>query len=331
MLTKILKPTGIVIGIIIIGIAGLLIYLKTGLPDVGAAPNIQVNATPAMIHRGAYLANHVTVCIDCHSKRDWTRFAGPIVPGTEGQGGERFDRNMGFPGIFYAKNITPAQLKDWSDGEIYRAITTGVTKEGSALFPVMPYHFYGKMDPRDVTAIISYLRTLKPIHHRVPERVIDFPMNFILNTIPEKAHPVKRPPPSDTLAYGHYLVQIAGCQECHTKKVKGKSVGQPFAGGWAFRMPDGSIVRTANLTPDLATGIGDWSRQAFIGRFKAYTDSGYVTPRVQPGQMQTPMPWVMYSGMDSSDLAAIYTYLHSLKPVKNKVIHFTPPKDVAAN
>ncbi len=329
MLTKTLKILGIAAGIIIVAIASLLIYTKAGLPDVGAAPDIHVRATPVMIRRGAYLANHVTVCIDCHSKRDWTRFAGPVTPGTEGQGGERFDRHMGFPGIFYAKNITPANLKDWSDGEIYRVITTGVTKEGEALFPVMPYHYYGMMDPRDVTAIISYLRTLKPIAHTVPERTIDFPMNFIVNTIPQKAHPIKRPPKSDTLAYGHYLVEIAGCQECHTQKVKGKPVGPPFAGGWAFHMKDGSIVRTANLTPDRATGIGNWSRQAFIARFKAYSDSTYAESALPRGQMQTPMPWVAFSGMDSTDLGAIYAYLHSLKPVKNKVVRFTAQKAVA--
>lgn len=325
MIRKILRIIGIVIVILIVGVIGLLIYVKKALPDVGAAPKMTVEATPQSIARGAYLANHVAVCIDCHSTRDWTRFAGPVVPGTLGKGGEKFDESMGFPGTIYARNITPANLKNWTDGEIYRTITTGVTKDNEALFPVMPYHYYGMMDPRDVKSIIAYIRTLPPLENTPPARHIDFPMNFILNTIPTKAEPMTRPDPSDKVAYGHYLVQIAGCMECHTKQVKGKVVGAPLAGGWAFNMPDGSTVRSANLTPDKETGLGNWTREAFIRMFKSYTDSGYVDPKVQPGQMQTVMPWTMFSGMDTTDLGAIYAYLHSIPPVKNKVVHFTAP------
>jgi mono/diheme cytochrome c family protein len=329
MLRKVLKIVGIIALILVAGIAALLIYVKKGLPNVGAAQKVTIDATPALIQRGAYLANHVTVCIDCHSTRDWTRFAGPIVPGTAGKGGERFDRNMGFPGIFYARNITPANLKNWTDGEIYRTITTGVTKDDEALFPVMPYHYYGMMDPQDVKAIIAYIRTLAPVDNTPPSRQIDFPMNFIINTIPQKAHPTTRPSESDTINYGHYLVQIAGCQECHTNQVHGKVAGAAFAGGWAFNMPDGSVIRSANLTPDKETGIGNWTREAFVHMFKSYADTGYQPPKVQPGQMQTLMPWNMYAGMDTTDLSAIYAYLESIEPVKNLVVHFTPPAQIA--
>lgn len=323
MLRKIFKILLIIVIIIILAVAGLLIYLKKGLPNVGPAPDITIHATPTMIERGAYLANHVTVCIDCHSTRDWTKFAGPIIPGTEGKGGETFDQKMGFPGTFHAYNITPFNLKSWTDGDIYRTITTGVTKDGGALFPVMPYHYYGMMDPQDVDAIIAYIRTLPAIDNTPPARHIDFPMNFIINTIPQKAHPMALPPKSDTLAYGHYLVEIAGCRECHTKQEKGKIVGVPFAGGWAFNMPNG-IVRSANLTPDKETGLGDWTKEAFVHFFRSYADSSYQSPIIKSGQMQTPMPWTMYGGMDTSDLAAIYTYLHSLEPVKNGIVKFTP-------
>lgn len=325
MLRRLLRILGIILLVLLVGIGVLLLYVKEALPRVGSTPDISVDTSTINIARGKYLAFHVTVCIDCHSTRDWTRFAGPIVPGTEGKGGEIFDHAMGFPGTFYARNITPANLKKWTDGDIYRTITTGVTKEGEALFPVMPYQFYGQMDPRDVKSIIAYVRTLAPVTNTPPFRKIDFPMNFILNTIPKKAQPATRPMASDTLNYGHYLVEIAGCQECHTKQVQGKVVGVAFAGGWEFHMSDGSIVRSANITPDIETGIGRWSKKAFVHMFRSYTDTGYVVPKVQPGQMQTPMPWIMYGGMDTTDLEAIYTYLHSLKPEKNQVVHFTAP------
>lgn len=325
MLRKILKVTGIILLILVVAVAALLTYVKTALPSVGPAPDITLDTSAANVERGKYLAMHVAVCIDCHSQRDMTRFAGPIVPGTLGQGGEVFDHAEGFPGTFYSLNITPAGLGNWTDGEIYRTITTGVTRDGKAIFPVMPYEFYGHMDPSDVKAIIAFIRTLKPIDHSAPPRKIDFPMNFILNTVPKKASPMTRPPASDTVAYGGYLVEIAGCKECHTKQEKGKVVGEMLAGGWDFHMPDGSVVRSANITPDKETGIGNWTREAFISRFRFYADSGYVPPKVQPGQMQTLMPWVMYGGMDTSDLAAIYAYLQTVKPVSNHVVHFTPP------
>ena len=54
-----------------------------------------------------------TDCVSCHSERNFKYFAGPIVPGSEGKGGEAFDENLGFPGNFYSKNITPAGISNW--------------------------------------------------------------------------------------------------------------------------------------------------------------------------------------------------------------------------
>jgi hypothetical protein len=84
-------------------------------------------------------------------------------------------------------------------------------------------------------------------------------------------------------------------------------------------MPDGSFIYSANITPDLETGIGKWSKEAFIFRFKTYNLSTYTPPVLQQGEMQSIMPWTMYAGMDTTDLTAIYKYLHNLKPVNNKV------------
>ena len=68
-----------------------------------------------------------------------------------------------------------------------------VNKDGKAIFPVMPYKYYGQMDVEDIKSIIAYIRTLKPIENVVPKSSSDFPMNFLINTIPEKAHSSKRP------------------------------------------------------------------------------------------------------------------------------------------
>ena len=152
----------LIIFIIVISIVALsaITYVKVALPDVGEAPDLKVELTPERIARGKYLANHVTICIDCHSPRDWTKFSGPLDTTKIGTGGEKFDHNVGFPGEVYVPNITPYNLKHWTDGEIFRAITTGVKKDGSAIFPIMPYKAYGKMDKEDIYAIIAYIRTL---------------------------------------------------------------------------------------------------------------------------------------------------------------------------
>ena len=107
---------------------------------------------------------------------------------------------------------------------------------------------------------------------------------------------------------------------------KGKAVGQPFAGGFEFRFPNGSIVRSANITPDKATGIGAWDRDTFIRKFKQFGDSTYTPQKVnwEERDFQTTMPWTMYGGMTEQDLGAIYDYLHALKPVANKVQYWSP-------
>jgi mono/diheme cytochrome c family protein len=313
------------VALMVIGLVGFLSYLKLALPNIGEAPQIKVEGTHEQIKRGEYLANHVMVCIDCHSKRDWTKFSGPLVEGTLGQGGELFDENFGFPGKFTSKNLTPTHLADWTDGEIFRAITTGVNKHGKALFPVMPYLRYGLADEKDILAVIAYIRTLAPIQNTQAESVPNFPMNFIINTIPQKASLTAIPDTSNLVEYGKYLTNIAACGECHTKQEKGKPVaGMEFAGGFEFPLPDFGICRSANITPDNTSGIGAWSEEAFVHRFKAYADSSYQLPTVEKGYFNSVMPWKMYSGMTEQDLKAIYHYLKTLKPIPNQVTHFTP-------
>jgi len=323
---KIFKVLGVILAIVVVAIAGLLTYVKVALPKVAAAPVMKIDATPELIARGSYLANHVCLCVDCHSERDWTKYCAPLVPGTVGRGGETFDQKFGFPGSLHSKNITPYNLANWTDGEIYRTITTGVTRDGKALFPLMPYLNYGKMDQNDVKAIIAYIRTLPSVKNDVPESTLDFPMNFIVNTIPAEANPQPMPAKTDQVAYGMYIANAADCRECHTKQDKGKEVGEPFAGGFEFKMPDGCTIRSANITADKETGIGELTRQMFIAKFKMFADSNYHCPTVKPGQINTIMPWDNYAGMDTADLGAIYTYLRTVTPVKNQVNHFTPPE-----
>jgi hypothetical protein len=192
------------------------------------------------------------------------------------------------------------------------------------MFPVMPYPYYGKMDDEDIYSIIAYLRTLSPIENNVTASQSDFPMNVILNTIPKKGAPVKRPGPSNVIAYGAYMVNASGCIECHTQVDKGQIIPElAFSGGREFAFPDGSVVRSANITPDTETGIGKYTEKDFIARFKAYADSSWTPAAVKTGEYNTIMPWLMYCNMTEQDLSSIYAYLRTLNPVKNQVTKFT--------
>src|SRR5258706_3034756 len=174
---KILKYVGFFLIFILVAIGALLTYVKAALPNVGEAENIKIDYTPEQIARGKYLATSVTVCMDCHSKRDWSQFSGPLVPGSLGQGGERFDQSVGLPGAFISKNITPHGISRYTDGELFRLITTGVNKESKAMFPLMPYPYYGRMDREDIYSIIAYVRSIAPIENVVEQSQPDFPMN----------------------------------------------------------------------------------------------------------------------------------------------------------
>ncbi|MFZ7113899.1 MAG: c-type cytochrome [Bacteroidota bacterium] len=329
---KALKITGIILGILVIGIIGFLVYFNSTHPNVAPAKDIHVEITPERLERGKYLANYVTNCIDCHSQRDFTKFSGPIIPGTEGMGGESFDATKAdVPGVLYAKNITPAGIGDWTDGELFRAITVGVNKKGEALFPLMPYMHFRKMSQEDVYSIIAYIRSLKPIENKVPERKLDFPLNLIVKTIPTDLNGPLPPMPdrANTLAYGEYMTNAVACIACHTKLEKGQMLpGTEFSGGFKFCL-DGQCATSANITPDNETGIGLLTKEAFLDKFRFYRDEKAKKIPVGKNGHNTPMPWVLYSNLTDEDLGAIYDYLRTLPPVVNKVEKYsaqTEPK-----
>jgi mono/diheme cytochrome c family protein len=142
-----------------------------------------------------------------------------------------------------------------------------------------------------------------------------------MNTIPSKPAFTTRPDEANTVAYGKYLVTAASCVECHSKRIKGELVpGKEFAGGNTFEFPGGTVA-SANITPH-KTGIGNLSKEAFIARFKMYSDPNYTSPVLNVNDYNTPMPWTYFAHMKETDLAAIYDYLRTVKPVENNVVKF---------
>ena len=325
---KVLKIGGYVVGGVLLLAVGYIGYIYLSYPRVSPATDMKIEATPAMLARGDYLAHFVAGCLDCHSQRDWTKFGGPVIPGTEGKGGTEFQKMVvDFPGTIVSHNITPYGLKDWTDGEIYRAVTTGVTKDGKALFPLMPYTGFAKMDPEDLKSIIAYLRTLPPIESPAyPYADMNFPLNIIMQTIPhDVGTPGVKPDRSDSVQYGKYLVTIAGCSDCHTPSEQGNPIpGMDFAGGMEFKSPEtGDIVRSANITQEVETGIGSWTEEQFLQKFQTYRDSSWHNKPVKAGEFNTAMPWLFFSGMTDGDLKSIFRYLKTIPPVVHKVEKFT--------
>lgn len=159
----------------------------------------------------------------------------------------------------------------------------------------------------------------------------------------------------DKIAHGEFLVTFGGCGDCHTPKVftphgpvpdtskllSGSPATTQLAevdnklvqpGKWILFTQDltasvgpWGASFAANLTPDIETGIGSWNEQMFINAMRTGKHLGAGRP------IMPPMPWELVGQHSDEDLKAIFAYLKSLKPVKNKVPDYMPPEKVFAN
>jgi hypothetical protein len=170
------------------------------------------------------------------------------------------------------------------------------------------------------------MRALAPLPNKPEASKPDFPVNIIMRTMPKKGTPRPIPVMSNQVAYGEYLFNTASCGFCHTKQEQGQPVkGMEMAGGFEFPMPNGIIIRSANITPDEQTGIGAWTETAFVNRFKAYRDSAFLAQKhpVTQGSMNSVMPWRYYAGMKEDDLKAIFAYLSTVPKINHTVEKMT--------
>ena len=290
-------------------LGGCAVFKATQRPP----SDVKVEVTSERVKRGEYLANKVMNCMECHTGADPVTHA-PIAD-QFGMGGKYFGPEMGLPGKIYSSNLTSdpkTGLGNWTDGEILRAMREGVAKDGRALFPIMPYMNYRTMSDEDAYAIVAYLRTLEPKENQVPTRSLDFPLNFIVNTIPKPLDGPVPPAPTEKVAYGQYLFTQASCTDCHTPSEKGQPIMEKFAaGGMEFKMGDHTLV-APNITPDPETGIGKWTDE----QIKTALQTG-----VRPdGRALSPlMPWQYYNGLTEQDVDALVAYMRTIKPVSNPI------------
>jgi mono/diheme cytochrome c family protein len=156
---------------------------------------------------------------------------------------------------------------------------------------------------------------------------------------PETAKPVDR---------GKYLVAIGGCGDCHTPWKMGANGPEPdmakmlsghpqeftlppppdagntpwimsgAATNTAYAGPWG-ISFAANLTPDMETGFAVWTEEMFVQAMRTGKSKGAGRP------IMPPMPWPAYSHMTDEDLKAVFAYLQTIPPIKNKVPDWQPP------
>jgi mono/diheme cytochrome c family protein len=105
---------------------------------------------------------------------------------------------------------------------------------------------------------------------------------------------------------GEYLARAGDCISCHTAPG-----GKPFAGGLKMKTPFGFLL-SPNITPDMETGIGSWSKDDF---FRAIHDG--VNKKGQ--DLYPAMPFTSYTKVSRADVDAIYDYLRTVQPVSNAV------------
>ena len=302
----------------------LTLYLYFGLPRQRPPVDLKVNLTPEQTERGRYLVDHVVLCNDCHSKRDWNFYGGPVVPPL-GAGHECLTRETkivgvrvqddSVPGALCIRNLTPdpkSGVGRWTDGELFRAIREGVDPAGHGIFPIMPYAVYRSLADEDISAVVAYIRQLSPVKSEWFDREIEFPMNLLSQFWPEPLWwPMKKPASENSVKYGGYLAAIGRCEYCHTTRRKyGRNLApdRRYAGGVVFAVNGQEVVST-NLTPH-ESGLKNMSRAEFIAKFKSFS-----RPQKIPPEGNTPMNWNAYSGMTETDLGAIYDFLQARWPI----------------
>jgi len=133
--------------------------------------------------------------------------------------------------------------------------------------------------------------------------------------------------------HGKYLVNILGCANCHTdgalinepnpaKQLAGSRIGIAYTNPLEDKNP--GVVYPSNLTPDLETGIGNWTDIEMIKMIRSGVD--------RHGRRKlSVMPWPAYSVVSDDDALAVVSYLRSLAPVKHRVPDSVKPGEKASS
>ncbi|MFT3908956.1 MAG: c-type cytochrome [Ferruginibacter sp.] len=288
--------------LILVVILGTTIGMRQNLKFDAPYPNVHASADSNIIKRGKHIVFSQAHCASCHSPQnvDSLQQMG-IEPALNG--GRLLD--IGIAKI-YTPNITSDKIYGIgrrTDGEIARVIRYGVHANGNAVLNFMGFQ---DMSDDDLVAVISYLRTVKPI--ATPNIPHDFNLlgkairAFMVKPVGPGLAIKKSVTADSSAAYGEYLVSsTTNCMGCHTQRnLAGEFSGPLMAGG-----NDIDGFTTPNLTPHPDSRIYGWTEQDFIDRFR------------QPKRIkESPMPWSSFKLMTDPELKAIYKYLQTVPAAK---------------
>lgn len=264
-----------------------------------------------LVERGQYIFGVAGGCA-CHT----------IPKGIPHAGGRAFPIPFG---TVYATNITPDKetgIGSWSDKDILRAMTTGVRPNGEWILPIMPHEAYSGIAEEDIKALITYLRTLKPVRKETPRLKTWVPFYRSLLTplwlkVFGRFSTPPREAPKGGIPRGQYLTDhVSLCGDCHTPR---NFLGVLKRGLYLAGSRTGLLgEESPNITPDNETGLGKWSRDEIahltLTGFKPNLDN------VQ-GLMEEVIEGVSvgYKNMTRQDALAVADYLKSIRPIVNKV------------
>lgn len=288
------------------------VFIKKDRTFEAPYPNIHAMSDSLVIQRGKDLVYGAAHCAHCHTPNEDLAAVdrGEIIALS---GGHIFDIP---PAKMYTPNITSDKetgIGSWPDSVLARSLRYGVGYDGRALLEFMPFQ---NLCDADLTAIISYLRTVEPVHKKVPASEWRLLGNILKALVIVPVGPSgeiqKEVKKDSSIAYGKYLAEsVANCRGCHTERdmKTGKYVG-PFYGG-GFRMPSeinpAFTLVTPNITTDPSTGrLANWTENDFIQRFRK-------------GKMmhESIMPWGPFLHFSDVELKALYRFLQTIPPVKN--------------
>lgn len=319
MKRALLVVAGILIAIVVIGLP-LMVGIRPFIgPKVRPLTDRRFEPTPARLERGKYLLTSGSApCIMCHSPLDTSGGGLRVPPGKDLTG-----RNWAPDGTPFvtAQNLTPdpdTGIGKLTDDQLARAIREGISHDGRTLFPIMPYVHYRAMPDEDVASIIVYLRSLPPVRSPLPPSAIPFPLNRILNGLPQ---PVEGPVTADLstpVKRGEHIARMAICTDCHTPRDAQGNVpaGMAFSGGTAMPFAGRNTIYAANITPGV-NGIPYYTEALFIEVMR--------TGKVKARELDPMMPTTYYRNMTDADLKDLFAYLTSLAPVDHYVDNTLAP------
>src|SRR6187397_1366532 len=152
--------------LVLIAIAATLYFFLRPGPLPRQVNAQETSATTQVIEQGEYLAR-AGDCVACHTEPGGKTFAG--------------GRAMATPfGNLYVPNITPDDetgIGQWNADEFYRMMHTGISRDGSLLYPAMPFAAYTKVTRADSDAIFAYLMSVPPVRQENRKHELRFPFN----------------------------------------------------------------------------------------------------------------------------------------------------------